>query len=259
MSGLGGGQQIAVDADALYRTAATRTMAAIEDDRDPLQADVIRVLDRYDNQYDRLVELLTAMLASREQWIGHLLDARSGDGFDRQGMEDALRVPGRDPARKSETRLHPTACCLSLPRFYRYAISNGAQNEAGLRELLEAAGGFDCEFLDLPDAAEALAHWKTMINSLLTTAGTMRKSVTAKDGFPAPSGARGDDRLRYAAYKDDFLALLDEHRDNDALLGIYNTISTLPSPVYEDEAWESLESLMRILIRATDNWEAGDG
>ena len=44
---------------ALYRTAAIRTMAVIEDDKDDLQADVIRVLDRYDNQYDRLVELLT--------------------------------------------------------------------------------------------------------------------------------------------------------------------------------------------------------
>ena len=86
LSGLGGGQQIALDAKALYRKAATRTMAMIEVDRDELQADVIRVLDRYDNQYDKLVDLLTDMLASREQWIGHLEDAREGDGFDRQGL-----------------------------------------------------------------------------------------------------------------------------------------------------------------------------
>ena len=254
LSGLGGGQQIAVDADALYRTAATLTMAAIEDDRDVLQADVIRVLDRYDNQYDRLVELLTAMLASREQWIGHLLDARSGDGFDRQGMEDALAYLVEIQLGKAR-QLTPDGLLLKLPHFYRYAISNGATNAAELRELLEAGGGFDCECLDLPVAAEALPHWKTMINSLLTSAGTMRKSLTVKDGFPAPSSATGEDRARYAAYKDEFLALLNEHRENDTLLSIYNTTRTLPSPVYEDEAWESLESLMRILIRATGNWE----
>jgi len=55
LSGLGGGQQIAEDANALYRKAAERTMAVIEEDDEPLKTDVIRVLDRYDNQYDRLV------------------------------------------------------------------------------------------------------------------------------------------------------------------------------------------------------------
>ena len=55
-----------------------------------LQADIVRVLDRYDNQYDRLVDLLTHMLSHREQWIGHLLAIRAGLGFDRQALEDAL-------------------------------------------------------------------------------------------------------------------------------------------------------------------------
>ncbi len=91
LSGLGGGHQIAVDADSLYRKAAARVMAVIEDDNDDLQADVIRVLDRYDNQYDRLVDLLTSMLESREQWLGHLIHARVGSGFDRHGLEDSLR------------------------------------------------------------------------------------------------------------------------------------------------------------------------
>ena len=91
LSGLGGGHQITVDADSLYRKAAMRTMSVIEDDSDELQADVIRVLDRYDNQYDKLVNLLTGMLESREQWLGHLINARTANGFDRHGLEDSLR------------------------------------------------------------------------------------------------------------------------------------------------------------------------
>ena len=254
LSGLGGGQQIAIDAEALYRTAATRTLAVIEDDTDTLQADVIRVLDRYDNQYDRLVELLTGMLASREQWIGHLMDARSGDGFNRQGMENALRYLVGIELEKAR-QVTPENLLLELPRFYRYAISNAAKNADALTELLEFCGGADCAALDLPVSAEALPHWKTMISSLLTASGTMRKSLTINDGFPAPSSAKGADKALYAAYKDDFLTLLNEHRENDALRIAYNTISTLPSPIYEDEAWESLESLMRILIRAAGNWK----
>ena len=255
LSGLGSGQQIAVDAEALYRTAASRTLAAIEDDKDELQIDVIRVLDRYDNQYDRLVELLTGMLASREQWIGHLLDARTGDGFDRQGMEDALTCLVEVQLENARL-LTPDDLLAELPRFYRYALSNEAKNATALQDLLDICGGSDCTSLNLPVAAVALEHWKTMIGTLLTTAGEMRKAApNVNDGFPAPSGANGDEQLRRAAYKKEFLALLDRHRENDTLHNIYNTIRTLPSPVYEDEAWESLESLMRILIRCTVNWQ----
>ena len=255
-SGLGGGQQIAVDATALYRKAAARTMAVIEDDNDKLQTDVIRVLDRYDNQYDKLVELLTGMLASREQWTGHLLDSRKGDGFDRQGLEKALRYLVEFQLRKAR-QITPVDLLGELPRFYNYALGNGANNENELKGLLEICGGFDCKFLDLPTTAEALPHWKTMIGSLLTGAGEMRKAApSANDGFPAPSSARGkEEKERLKAWKDDFTALLDEHRGNDELRDIFNTIRLLPSPEYEDDAWKSLESLMRILLRAAENWK----
>ena len=254
LSGLGGGQQIADDADALYRIAATRTMAVIEDDKDDLQTDVIRVLARYDNQYDRLVDLLTSMLASREQWIGHLLGARRDDGFDRQGMEAALSYLVENQLEDARL-LTPDKLLQELPRFYRYAISNDTNSALATGELLNACGGLDCEFLDLPTSADALPHWKTMISSLLTTAGTIRKSVTIKDGFPAPSTAKGEEKLRCAVFKEEFLALLAALGDNSELISCYKTIGTLPNPVYEDEAWESLESLMRILIRAAGNWE----
>jgi len=254
LSGLGGGQQIAVDASALYRTAAARTLAVIEEDHDELQADVIRILDRYDNQYDSLVELLTAMLAKREQWIGHLLNSRKGKGFDRQGMEEALAYLIETQLEAAQ-QVTPKQLLTELPRFYHYAISNKADNEAGLKELLDICGGFDCVFLDLPTSAEALVHWKTMIDTLFTKAGTMRKSApSASGGFPAPSSAKGEEKIRYAVFKNDFKALLDEYSDDDKLRSIFNTVRTLPSPDYEDEAWESLESLMRILLRATENW-----
>lgn len=255
LSGLGGGQQIAVDADALYRLAAARTMAIIEDDSDPLQADVIRVLDRYDNQYDKLVALLTGMLASREQWTGPLLNLRKGDGFDRQGLEDALRYLVEIQL-ESARQITPDDLLSELPRFYNYALGNQADNESALKGLMEVCGGPDCSFLDLPTTAEALPHWKTMIGGLLTGAGEMRKAApNAKAGFPAPSSAKGEKKERLKAWKDDFKALLDTHRDNHSLLDIFKTINLLPSPDYEDEAWESLESLMRILLRAAENWK----
>jgi len=255
LSGLGGGQQIAVDTDALYRKAAARTLVVIEDDSDALQTDVTRVLNRYDNQYDRLVELLTSMLANREQWIVHLLDSRKGDGFDRQGLEDALRYLVEIEL-EAARQITPDHLLRELPRFYHYALSNQPINEAELKNLLEAAGGFDCDFLDLPTTADSLPQWKTMINGLLTGAGGMRKQApNVSAGFPAPSGARAENKLRFKTWKDDFKALLDEYSTDNRLIDAFNTIRTLPSPDYEDEAWESLESLMRILLRAAVEWD----
>ncbi len=254
-SGLGGGQQIAVDATALYRKAAARTMAVIEDDSDKLQADVICILDRYDNQYDKLVELLTGMLASREQWTGHLLDSRKGDGFDRQGLQKALRYLVEFQLNMAR-ELIPDSLLCELPRFYNYALANTPVDETGLEALLEACGGFDTDFLDLPTRAEALPHWRTMINRFLTAAGDKwRSAPDAKAGFPAPSSAKGEEQASRKAWKDDFKALLDEYSGNDELRDIFNTIRMLPSPEYEDEAWESLESLMRILLRSAENWK----
>jgi ATP-dependent helicase/nuclease subunit A len=254
LSGLGGGHQVSVDADALYRKAAMRTMAVIEDDGDELQADVIRVLDRYDNQYDKLVNLLTSMLGSREQWLGHLVNARLGNGFDRHGLEDSLRylIEIQLKAARDHT---PGSLFDELPRFYNYALANSPADEAELRALLEASGGFDCEFLNLPTTADALVHWKTMIRRLLTADGKKwRAGADARAGFPAPSGARGEEKALRKTWKDDFRELLDEYRENDDLREIYSTICTLPRPDYEDEAWESLESLMRLLLRAAEEW-----
>ena len=255
LSGLGGEQKIAVNADALYRKAATRTLAVIEDDRDDLRTDVIRVLDRYDNQYDRLVELLTSMLASREQWISHLLNSRKGEGFDRQGLEQALRCLVENEL-ESARQIIPGHLLRELPRFYRYALSNQPVNAAELKNLLDAAGGFDCDFLDLPTTAEALPQWKTMISGLLTNAGEMRKSAPDTNaGFPAPTSAKAEDQPRFKAWKDEFKELLDEYSGHDSLMRAFNTIRTLPSPDYEDEAWESLESLMRMMLRAAAEWD----
>jgi len=147
LSGLGGGQQIAVDADALYRKAAARTMAVIEENNDDLQADVIRVLERYDNQYDKLVELLTGMLANREQWLGHLLGSRTADGFDRCGLEAALRILIEQQL-KTARESTPDSLLSELPRFYHYALGHSPEDKDSLIALLEAAGGFDCTLSD---------------------------------------------------------------------------------------------------------------
>jgi ATP-dependent helicase/nuclease subunit A len=254
LSGLGGGQQISEDPEALYRAAAARTMAAIEDDKDELQADVVRVLDRYDNQYDRLVELLTSMLGRREQWIGHLLDVQCGNGFDRQRLEGALELLVEAELSAALDSL-PAHLADELPRFMNYAVGNSSEDEIALKALLAACTGPAGDTLDLPASADALDHWVAMINFLLTASGTWRSRLIAKMGFPGTTGLRGEEKVLRQEWKDNFGALLDSLRDDERLLEQFQSIRKLPRPDYEDEAWESLESLMRILIRAFQEWK----
>ena len=254
LSGLGDGQQITEDPDSLYRIAAARTMAALEDDNDELQADVIRVLDRYDNQYDRLVELLTSMLGRREQWISHLLSIRTEGGFNRGELEESLSL-------LIEAELHQTRQSLpenlltEMPRCLQYALSNLPVERTEVPDLLEACGGPECSYLDLSGKAESLSHWVTLIDFLLTKSGNWRTRPDANLGFPAPSQAKGEEKARRQIEKDNFSALLDSLRDNTRLLEQLNTIRKLPGHRYQDEAWESLESLIRILIRAAAEWK----
>lgn len=254
LSGLGSSHQIATDPDALYRKAATRTMAVIENFKDPLRNDVTRVLDRYDNGYDKLVTLLTSMLANREQWLGHLLAARDGEGFNRAGLEQALCTLVQTQLEDARAII-PDELLSVMPGLYRFAIAHDADKKTELLALLNACGGEDCGFLDLPLDPESLPHWCTFIDSLFTLGGGMRKSVTKKEGFPAKGSTK--DPIKQAEYsqkKEAMGAIFDAYRDNESLRMAAGIIRTLPMPHYQNEAWESLESLMRIMLQAAQEW-----
>ncbi len=252
LSGLGGGQQITEKPEELYHQAAVRTMAAIEDDNDALQADVTRVLDRYDNQYDRLVELLTNMLANREQWKKHLF---GNDRLDRDSLEGSLCFLVENELEAALEKL-PSDLLSSLPMMLEYALGNDPLDKAELDALIQAWGGYGCERLEPTAHSDALPHWKTLIHRLLTADGkNWRKAVDKKAGFLAPSGAKGEERAIREYWKQRFVELMDGLRDNDSLHEQLNIIRTLPRPVYEDEAWASLESLIRIMCRAAAEWE----
>jgi len=253
LSGLGGGQQIAEDPSTLYREAATRTMALIEKEQENLHSDITRVLGRYNNQYDRLVDLLASMLASRDQWLGHLMKSRSGEGLDRQALESSLRFL-IEVQLKTVRALIPEKLLRELPRLFNFALQNDPVDKIPLKGLLQTC--INDGSLDLPVRADALGSWQTLIARLLTADGKKwRKAPDKTAGFPAPSSAQGEDRIRFGAFKDEFRALLDEYRENDELREAFNTVRTLPEPGYELEAWNSLDSLMRILLRAAAEWK----
>ena len=134
LSGLGVSQRVTERPEALYRRAAVRTMAAIEQTDDELQADVERVLARYANQYDRLVDLVSGMLGRRDQWLEFLLGAHLG-GFDRAALEEALEVLVGGELAHARALL-PEELVAELPRFLRYSLKHDPEDAAAVEALL---------------------------------------------------------------------------------------------------------------------------
>jgi hypothetical protein len=180
-----------------------------------------------------------------------LLDIRTDAGFDREGLEGGLRLLIEAELQSARDNI-PAALLTELPRFLNYSLANAPADEAEVKALLQACGDQNTGSLDLPASAEALPHWLTLIRRLLTADGKKwRAGADAGAGFPAPSSARGEEKALRQEWKDGFKNLLDGFRDNDALRGQFNTVCKLPKPDYDDEAWESLQSLMRVLIHAS--------
>ena len=198
LSGLGGGQQIAEDAEPLYRLAAARTMAAIEDKQDELQADIIRVLGRYDNQYDRLVDLLTSMLSHREQWIGHLLAIRTGDSFDRKALEDALTLLVEAELQSLLELVRCEDLLTGIVPYVAYAAGNLPDESAlPLKSLLAACGVPESGPVTLAATADTLQHWVALARFLLTQGGTFR-SHSHVEAQTENLTAQGGDLARHA-------------------------------------------------------------
>ncbi|AGX88308.1 UvrD-helicase domain-containing protein [Candidatus Symbiobacter mobilis] len=72
LSELGSQPGIAEDPDLLYEQAVQDTLEELESDT-PLAHALDRILDRHDNQKDKLSALLIAMLQRRDQWMHHAL------------------------------------------------------------------------------------------------------------------------------------------------------------------------------------------
>jgi ATP-dependent exoDNAse (exonuclease V) beta subunit len=253
LSGLGGGQQVAEDPEPLYLQAATRTMAAIEEFSDERHGDVARILDRYDNQYDRLVGLLTEMLGKRDQWQQALRQLWDGETFDRHTLEHTLRELVELELADIAASV-PQALWEGLGRTLDYAVTNDPTDAEALYALLEQCARPDGS-IELSGDADALPHWVTLVRRFLTAEGkSVRKAPDVKAGFPAPSKAKGDERQRRQHWKEDFTARLDLLREQEGLREKLATVLRLPTPAYDEESWESLLSLMHILLRCRQEW-----
>lgn len=223
LSRFGGQPGVSEDARLYYREAARRTLCMLEDEGG--DGPVTTALSHFDNDSERLVELLSAMLARRDQWLHHV-----GRVTTREEVETALRrLVEHDIARAAQVLT--TELQAKLMPIARYAAAN-LPNTHPLASLRD----WDAP---LPSTAAALPLWRSVCELLLTAEGNLRRRVDNRLGFPNTDAGR--------AYKEELLNILASPLDVQPLA----CLRTLPELSQAAASGQIIENLAHLLQLAT--------
>ncbi|ORU89654.1 MAG: DNA helicase [Cycloclasticus sp. symbiont of Poecilosclerida sp. M] len=230
------------DASALYLEAARNCLQEL--DADDATGGAIRVLlTHVDNQLSRAESLLSTMLASRDQWLRHVLGGGETNTTNRNNLEAVL-------LRTVESVLSDVTEQLSqdlgerLKALLVFASGHSSDKESDVVRL-----GADFDGAD--NTARSLPGWRMLCSFLLTDKGDWRKQANAALGFPAPSNTKNkDEKALFGEQKSQYKALLLELQECQALNDALSWVRCLPNPSYSDQQWQLIEALMQLLPQA---------
>jgi ATP-dependent exoDNAse (exonuclease V) beta subunit len=249
LSRFGAQPTVSPDAQPLYRKAARNTLDMLENEGNGAeesaanenpnnhspQALLSRVLAYFDNDARKLQSLLEAMLATRDQWLGHL-HGQGNPGNNNGPSPEAL-------AQLVEGELATIASALPAP--LQEAMMTTARYAA---DMARQAGGLDniAALLNWgsPLAADRdeLPRWRGLGELLLTKTGTLRSRFD-----PALKLSEKDVKPLAEALKTTIAQL----KDNPTAEALLARISQLPDPQPPTEDWQLVADFSRLLVLAS--------
>jgi len=226
LSGFGAPSGLLDDPDAAYRRAAAAALRLLGDGDPRWRDDLARFLIHLDNDMTRATGLLTAMLASRDQWLRYLGDER----MSAQGLERAWRNLVDNHLLRIDASL-ADSMKTSLVACADAAAGQLAGRDSPGADAWLAGGGFP------PPAAHALPRWRFLAELLVTrSAPQWRRQVNKNQGFPPRSEA-----------KEAMQALLASLADEQTLAGLLYTLRSLPEPGFDEEQSAILNAMVTVL------------
>ncbi|HSH40790.1 MAG TPA: UvrD-helicase domain-containing protein, partial [Arenicellales bacterium] len=226
LSGFAAPSGILDDSRAAYRRAAMETIRLLGAGTEDWRASLERFMVHVDNDMASATGLLSAMLASRDQWLRYL----GGEQLSRTRLEAAWREVV-DSRLERLAVMFPAASKSSLVACADAAAEHlaGSGDDPGARAWL-AGDGFP-----QPEAAE-LPRWRFMADLLLTRSGQWRRKVNKNQGFPPQTEA-----------KRAMQALLDSFAGDDELARRLAAVETLPAPGFSVEQAGVLDAMVAVL------------
>ncbi|MFP4084720.1 MAG: UvrD-helicase domain-containing protein [Desulfonatronovibrio sp.] len=247
LSGMGGEVQVMEDPDILYEEAARSTLLELNNNsgwKEPLA----RILLHLDNDWDKVKNLLMAMLKVREHWLRLITTSSPGLGL-RDLLQGHLR---REVERRMERTLElfnkyiPPEQLNTFFECASYAAENLPSDQPD--PTIKSLAGMD----QFPDAKISdLKKWLGIRHLLMTVKGSWRKKPDKRIGIPSPGSFVDKDAKKMAAQKKsellELLAVFSKHLDLETSLA---SLDGLPDASYTDETWEILYALIQVLKMA---------
>jgi len=237
-SQLGGPVIVEDDASPLYEKAVDRLFQSLTSGANEAIADaVFRFLDLMDNRQVRARSFLTNLLARRDQWLSYVLGARDREGF-YQLVNESCSELSEGVISQALSVIDECNAGPALAQLWTYATNNGVKSPC-IAQL--------SSYKQFPDDKDLnLEFWRALSDFMLTGKGDFRKRITEKEGFPAPSKLKGEEKKEAAAMKQlfaDIVAQLEEtHPDASTLLA---RCAVLPEPL---ENGSDALALMDVLV-----------
>ena len=231
-AGLGAGLAPDENAEPLLRAAVRDLSAELE--RPGASGDALAVLlTHLDDNQSQLEDLLIRLLDKREQWLEHVYASRDA----RPHLEAALAELSADTLAQLCAALAPHAD--ELAALVHHAAGNLARS-APDHPLLP----FAARPPQLPAGPEP-APWQAILSLFLTEAGSFRRKVDKRQGFPVKGESIDPDRA--AEWKERWAALCERLAAIPGLDELAGDVRALPPSAYPDEQWQVLAALTRLL------------
>ncbi|HUY81234.1 MAG TPA: UvrD-helicase domain-containing protein [Acidobacteriaceae bacterium] len=219
----------------LYTLAARRTLELLGRAEPKLEAALQHLLALRDNNLTDCVNLITGMLAQRDQWIRSFPLTPKMSEDDWGNLRSALEHPLRDEVRRAHGRVYELMTRIPLLQdelvaLAQYAIANGNRK-------IEALAGM--RQFPKPELL-AVEHWQCIAEFLLTKEGNLRKKVDKNDGFRPSTPEQKNTKRRM----EEFLVRC------SGIDGLQESLAVLrktPFPRYDDRQWETLQHVFLVL------------
>ena len=214
----------------LYRQAATETLQMLDSPQtqDVVAAALSKLLSHLDNNFGTVEKLLATMLASRDQWLRHVVGNPEVERL-RNDLEDSLREI-LEAALGELAAIFPERFKTETVELAQFAAGNLSRNgKSGDVLACEGLQGFPATSVD------ALEQWRGLAGLFLTGLGTRRQRLTKNEGFPAT------DRGRTAKERLNAIEL------DDTVVERLHAVRSLPPPRFEAAQWDMLGALLVLL------------
>jgi ATP-dependent exoDNAse (exonuclease V) beta subunit len=227
----GFGRAIADAPDDLYAIAARETLRHAETDPE-LRDDFELILRRLDDSWQRLEQLVAAMLPKRAEWLPNLPQL-SGEALVPKVEASLAAIVGEELANAASSL--PTDFIELASVLARFAAQHvNVDDRPDVARWRDEGAPLTTGLVDLP-------RWRGIADLALKLDGGVRRQLNKNDGIPA-------DNSLGKALRDDWLKRL-VMIDTDQLSALA-TISLLPDPLVPEKARGALDALARLLLLA---------